>query len=342
MMPISARRTCRMAIVVALATAIAYAMAMPLPHLAPILAITLTSEPGPPPGLKGLIGLLVAVAATLSTGLIMIPLLLNYPFPAVLIILLGLYTTTMISIKLDQKPIGVLFAIGLTMIPAAGMVNYSLGVTVIEGLLSAVTIAIVCQWLVYPWLPENPGKIPAKNLITMDQARWLALRATLIVLPPVLLAFTNPSLYLAAILKSLALGQQGTEISAREAGRELLGSTALAGGMSILFWFALQTSPTLWFFTLWMILFTGYGAAKLYGVIAGRFTPSFWQNTLVTMLILLGPAVQDSANGKDVYQAFIMRFGLLIAVTLYAWLAIAALNWLRARIQHQPVLIPTT
>jgi hypothetical protein len=331
-----------MAIVVALATAIAYAMAMPLPHLAPILAITLTSEPGPPPGLKGLIGLLVAVAATLSTGLIMIPLLLNYPFPAVLIILLGLYTTTMISIKLDQKPIGVLFAIGLTMIPAAGMVNYSLGVTVIEGLLSAVTIAIVCQWLVYPWLPENPGKIPAKNLITMDQARWLALRATLIVLPPVLLAFTNPSLYLAAILKSLALGQQGTEISAREAGRELLGSTALAGGMSILFWFALQTSPTLWFFTLWMILFTGYGAAKLYGVIAGRFTPSFWQNTLVTMLILLGPAVQDSANGKDVYQAFIMRFGLLIAVTLYAWLAIAALNWLRARIQHQPVLIPTT
>ena len=342
MMPISARRTCRMAIVVALATAIAYAMAMPLPHLAPILAITLASEPGPPPGLKGLIGLLVAVAATLSTGLIMIPLLLNYPFPAVLIILLGLYTTTMISIKLDQKPIGVLFAIGLTMIPAAGMVNYSLGVTVIEGLLSAVTIAIVCQWLVYPWLPENPGKIPAKNLITMDQARWLALRATLIVLPPVLLAFTNPSLYLAAILKSLALGQQGTEISAREAGRELLGSTALAGGMSILFWFALQTSPTLWFFTLWMILFTGYGAAKLYGVIAGRFTPSFWQNTLVTMLILLGPAVQDSANGKDVYQAFIMRFGLLIAVTLYAWLAIAALNWLRARIQHQPVLIPTT
>jgi hypothetical protein len=329
-----------MAIVVALATAIAYGIGMPLPHLAPILAITLTSEPAPPPGLKGLLGLLVAVAATLSTGLIMIPLLLNYPFPAVLIILLGLYTSTIISIRLDQKPVGVLFAIGLTMIPAAGMVDHSLGVTVIEGLLSAVTIAIVCQWLVYPWLPENPGKIPAKTPITMDQARWLALRATLIVLPPVLLAFTNPSLYLATILKCLALGQQGTEISAREAGRELLGSTALAGCLSILFWFALQTSPTLWFFTLWMLLFSGYGAAKLYQVIPGRFTPSFWQNTLVTMLILLGPAVQDSANGKDVYQAFAMRLGLLIAVTLYAWLAIAALDWVRTRTKPRPILLP--
>ncbi len=341
MVPISAKRTCRMASVVSLATAIAYGMGTPLPHLAPILAITLTAEPAPPPGLKGLLGLLIAVAVTLGTGLILIPLLLNYPFSAVLIISLGLYTSTMISIKLDQKPVGVLFAIGLTMIPAAGMMDYSLGLSVIEGLLCAVTIAIISQWLVYPWLQENPNSIPAKTVMTVDQVRWLALRATLIVLPPVLLAFTNPLLYLATILKSLALGQQGTEVSAREAGRELLGSTALAGGMSILFWFALQTSPTLWFFTLWMILFTGYGAAKLYGVIAGRFTPSFWQNTLVTMLILLGPAVQDSANGKDVYQAFMMRFGLLIAVTLYAWLAIAALNWLRARIQRQPVLIPT-
>lgn len=329
-----------MAIVVALATSIAYGISMPLPHLAPILAITLTSTPAPPPGLKGMLGLLVAAGATLGTGLIMIPLLLNYPLSAVLIISLALYTSTIISIKLDQKPVGVLFAIGLTMIPAAGMVDYSLGVTVIEGMLSAITIAIICQWLVYPWLPENPVTNSPKILITVDQARWLALRATLIVLPPVLLAFTNPSLYLATILKSLALGQQGTEISAREAGRELLGSTTLAGCLSILFWFALQTSPTLWFFTLWMLLFCGYGAAKLYRVIPGRFTPSFWQNTLVTMLILLGPAVQDSANGKDVYQAFAVRLGLLIAITLYAWLAIAVLDWIRAITKRRPILAP--
>jgi hypothetical protein len=37
------------------------------------------------------------------------------------------------------------------------------------------------------------------------------------------------------------------------------------------------------------------------------------------MLILLGPAFEDSASGKDVYAAFAVRMGLFVAVTLYAW-----------------------
>ena len=49
------------------------------------------------------------------------------------------------------------------------------------------------------------------------------------------------------------------------------------------------------------------------------------------MLILLGPAVQDSANGKDVYMAFAVRMGLFIVLTLYAWTAISFLEFLRNR-----------
>ena len=340
MMPIAARRTCRMALVVSLAASIAYSVGMPLPYLAATLAIQLTATPAPPPGLKGLLGLLVAVASTLCVGLVMIPLLLNYPLTAVLIISVGLYASTIISIKLGNRPAGVLFTVGLTMIPAAGMVDYSLGVTVIEGLLLGMLITVICQWLVYPWLPEDPRSIEPAAVITVDKAHWLAMRATLIVLPAVMLAFSNPSLYLATILKSLMLAQQGTEVSARVAGRELLGSTALGGCLAMLFWFALQTSPTLWFFALWMLLFVGYGASKLYGAIPGRFTPSFWQNTLVTMVLLLGPAIQDSANGKDVYQAFAVRIGLFLAVTLYAWLAIAALDRFRQVIRRESTALP--
>jgi peptidoglycan/LPS O-acetylase OafA/YrhL len=51
----------------------------------------------------------------------------------------------------------------------------------------------------------------------------------------------------------------------------------------------------------------------------------------MTMLILLGSAVQDSANGDDVYKAFMIRMALFIAVTLYAWLAIYLLERLRTR-----------
>ena len=111
----------------------------------------------------------------------------------------------------------------------------------------------------------------------------------------------------------------------------LLSTPFLAGCFAILFWFALQTSPTLWMFFLWTLVFGGYCAAKIYGAFASRFTPSFWQNAIVTLLILLGPAVQDSATGKDVYQAFAVRLSLFVGVTVYAWLAIMALEGWRSR-----------
>ena len=121
----------------------------------------------------------------------------------------------------------------------------------------------------------------------------------------------------------------------------VLGATFLAGLLAILFWFALKICPSLWMFFLWMLLFGIYFAAKLYGVVASRFPPSFWQDVVVNLLILLGPAVEDSATGKDPYEAFAVRFSLFVAVTLYAWLAIVALEWLRARRRGvMPTLAP--
>ena len=84
-------------------------------------------------------------------------------------------------------------------------------------------------------------------------------------------------------------------------------------------------------FFLWTLLLGIFLAGKFYGVLATRYPPSFWQNVLVTMLILLGPAVEDSASGKDVYKAFAVRMGLFLLITLYAWMALIFLEWLRAR-----------
>jgi len=92
---------------------------------------------------------------------------------------------------------------------------------------------------------------------------------------------------------------------------------------------------------LWMLLFGIYFSGKFYQLIASRFPASFWQNVVVTMLILLGPAVEDSANGKDVYAAFAVRMGLFVAVTLYAWLAVYVLEHLRTRrLRRLPLPVP--
>ena len=53
------------------------------------------------------------------------------------------------------------------------------------------------------------------------------------------------------------------------------------------------------------------------------------------MLILIGPAVEDSASGKDVYSAFFIRSALLILITLYALLAIHFLEYLNSRYRNE-------
>ena len=77
-------------------------------------------------------------------------------------------------------------------------------------------------------------------------------------------------------------------------------------------------------------------ARKLFALSASRQSPAFWLNSLTTMIILLGQSVQDSANGKDVVQAFAVRMSLFIAVTLYACLMV---QWLDR--QRQPSSLPT-
>jgi hypothetical protein len=93
----------------------------------------------------------------------------------------------------------------------------------------------------------------------------------------------------------------------------------------------LGIATNLWMFFWLILLFGVYFASKLYRLIRSRFPASFWLNVATTMLILLGPAVEDSANGKDVYTAFAVRMGLFVAVTLYAWLAVYVLEYLRTR-----------
>ena len=283
--------------------------------------------------MKGLLGLILVMLSLLCTGLMLIPMLVNYPVSAVLIIAAGLYFSTYLTVKLGKGLVGTLLTLGITIIPAAGLADFYSGVVVIKAMALGIGLAVICQWLVYPFFPEDPAAAGAAKPTPSDadDSNWIALRVMLIVLPPFLMSLANPSMYLKLIMKAVALGQQGSEVSARTAGKELLGSTFLGGCFAILFWFALKIYPNLWMFFLWMLLFGIYFSSKLYRLNPSRFSASFWINVFMTMLILLGSAVQDSATGNDVYKAFIIRMALFIAVTLYAWLAIYLLERLRTR-----------
>jgi len=157
-------------------------------------------------------------------------------------------------------------------------------------------------------------------------------------MPVFVLALTNPSFYMAAIMKTVALSQQAGETDALHAGRELVGSTLMGALIALAVWLGLSLWPSLWMLMLWMMAAALWAGSALFGARRTTFRPSFWSNALITSLILLGPAIEDSANGKSVLEGGVMRVSLFIGVALYAWATVWVLERWRAR-RPRPIAV---
>ena len=339
---IRARRALRLATGTALCLAASFGLGLPIPFVAPVLAVLLLATLNQPLPFKAALVLALAALLTTGSGLLLIPVLRYYPLSGVLLIGLCLFLVFRFGLRGGNALIVTFLVIGLTMISSAGVADFGLAATVIEALVKGLLLAVLAvagsHWLFAepadaPPSPNPPGLPPAET------AR-VALRATLIVLPTFLLALIDPASYLPIILKAVSLGQQSSTSHTHSAGRELVGSTLLGGLLAILLWCALSLFVHLWMFFLWMLLFGLVLARKLYRLSPTRLSPGFWLNSLITMIILLGQSVQDSAAGKDVYTAFAIRMGLFIAVTLYACLMVNLLEQRRA-LPAAPTSLPT-
>ncbi|MEJ8863353.1 DUF2955 domain-containing protein [Pseudomonas jessenii] len=331
--PPRGQRALRLSFGTALCLAASFGLALPIPFLSPMLALMMLAAMNRPLPFKASLGLILILMLTTGTGLLLIPLLRYYPFSGVLLVGLCLFLAFGYGLRGGNPLVATFLVVGLTLISSAGTAEFALALEVIvalvKGLFLAVTTLTISHWL-FPDPASAPAAKPGPSL-TPTESGWLALRATLVVLPTFLLAMIDPASYLPIIMKAVSLGQQSCATSARTAGQELLGSTLLGGLMAILFWCALSLFVNLWMFFLWMLLFGLLVARKLYGVAMTRQPPSFWLNSLATLIILLGQSVQDSAAGKDVYTAFAIRMGLFILVTLYACVMVHLLDMRRER-----------
>ena len=104
-----------------------------------------------------------------------------------------------------------------------------------------------------------------------EAAAWIALRATVIVMPVFVLALTNPSLYLAAIMKTVTLGQQAGETTARSAGKELVGSTLMGALVGACVWLGLSLLANLWMLALWLMAAALWCGSAMFGSAAHAF-----------------------------------------------------------------------
>jgi hypothetical protein len=223
--------------------------------------------------------------------------------------------------------------ISFALIPVAGVADQALvGMLSVSLAVGIVTGAFVSRFsnAFFPDPPGPGGGDAGGQVVDEGTAAWIALRATLIVMPVYVLALTNPSVYLAATMKTVALGQQAGETNARNAGRELVGSTLMGALVAACIWCGLSLLPNLWMLTLWMMAAAWWTGSAMFGARATAFRPSFWSNALITALILLGPAIEDSASGKSVLEASAVRTCLFVGVALYAWATVWVLEHWRA------------
>ncbi|MCE9657653.1 MAG: DUF2955 domain-containing protein [Burkholderiales bacterium] len=323
----------RLAIGMGLAVLIAYGLALPMPFAACLLAVVLLCKPGPPiPFLKGMV-LAAIVGALLVAGVLLVPILEHYPLTGILLTATLLYAVYFKG-ALDASPLTVILVIAITFIPVAGVADQALvtalSTTVAVGLGTGIVVSGLSHSL-FPDPPPAAGMAAAPPPVSRETARRAALQATLVMMPVFVIALTNPALYLAAIIKTGGLGQQAGATNAGAAGRELVGSTLMGAAMALAVWLGLSLWPTLWMLMLWLVAAALWAGRRLVRIKATTSPPSFWLNALTTMLILLGPAIEDAAVGKDVVGASVTRVSLFLAVALYAWSTVWILDRWRAR-----------
>lgn len=329
------RRAVRLATGTALCTALSYGLALPVPFIAPVLAWLLLSTLNQPLPWQAAVKLALVAAITTSTGLLLITLLRYYPVSAVLLVGCCLYLAFAFGLRGGNALVVTFIVIGLCLISSAGVASFALASMVIAALLKGLILAVATVTFSHWLFPETAGPIAPviRPVMAGEQVRQTALQGVLIVLPTFVLALLDPAGFLPIILKAATLGQQTTALQARHAGRELVGSTLLGGLLAITFWCALSLFVHLWMLMLWTLLFGLLLARRQYGLVASRFAPGFWLNTMLTMIILLGQSIQDSALGKDVYTAFAIRMGLFTGLAVYAGLMV---RWLGGRLNAQP------
>jgi hypothetical protein len=226
-----------------------------------------------------------------------------------------------------------LLVVAFTLIPVAGVAEQALVTAISVTLAVGIAVGSLVGGVSHAFFPDapEPGREGSQGTRpSRETASWIALRGTLVVMPVFVLALTDPSFYLAAIMKTPSsraaggfdrhpLGRSGTGGIDPDGGGDgpgrLVRPVAVAqpvdaaavddGGRAVGRRAALPRQAT-------------------------AFPPVFWNNALITMLILLGPAIEDSASGTGVLGASAVRVGLFVGVALYAWATVWLLERWRA------------
>jgi uncharacterized membrane protein YccC len=331
--PVASRRILRMALGVALCLVCSQAIGWPLAFLAPMITALVLGLPMPAPSLRQSIVFTLALLSPMVFSLGLLPLLHHARWAGVLMLGLALFHTFLFTARGGPAVIGNFMTVGLTLVVTIGSVAPALLPLLLPALATGVVCGFVFVSLAHALLPDPPAdpapgagrrKAPTAEPPDPIEARRSALRSLCIVFPLALvfLCSSASTSYTAVMIKVAAVGQQATAGDTRAMARSLLLSTFWGGIAAIVCWQVLSIWPSLLLYALLIAL-----ASLIIGrfIFAGRAMhpqASTASYALVTLLIVLGPAVGDGPTSSGAGAAFWSRLMLFVLVAVYGSLSV--------------------
>lgn len=332
-LPQAEARCWRLAAGFGLATLIGYGAFPSLGYIFVFTALLLLMPPAPAPKPGQIVQLLIVAAIAVAWGAILGQILFRIPLLGLILLSIGLVAAFTLQItKPALAPVASLFILGHTIIPILSGSTPALGPIFFYIIAGGTIFAITIGWTVQAFFPERSAPLPPPPFT--GEVRWVALRAMMIIFPPILLVLSDTA-YMPLLIKGAFLAIQAEATIARNQARELIGATLIGGLFAFALWISLRLMPDLFVFALAMATMGLIVGRNMYGVTKTRQPFSFWQMVVVTVIVIIGPSVSDPVFGSDADALFLIRIGLFLALSIYAVLMVAMLDEIRRILRNR-------
>jgi hypothetical protein len=341
-MQIAHVRILRLAFGTAAALWVSQVIAWDMSFVAPVIAMFILALPLPAPGLKSGILFVAALSLSLYAGLLLLPALIDYPLVGILLLIIALFWSFYYTASGGSAVLGTFATVGIAMSTAVGSVSIDAALGLVGGMTLNTLIGVLFVWIAHALIPDSkaeadtagpapsrpPGEPPDKA-----EARYSAYRSLLIVFPVCLwfMLSSASTSYVPVMIKVASMGQQATMEGTRAAGRSLILSTLIGGAGAIIGWNLLRIAPTLSVYTVLIALGALVMGPRIFQGKAMHPQAGTWSYGYLTMIVILAPAVTDSAGGSSADAAFWSRLLMFLLATLYSYAAIYVVDALRPR-----------
>lgn len=311
-------------------------------YIAPVITMFILALPIPALKLKQGVGLVLALTLSMYAGMFLLPRLLNQPMVGLLLLILALYWSFYFTAKGGSAVIGTFLTIGIAMSTAVGTVSVDALIMVIQGIAAGAIGGVVFVWIAHAILPDSlaadgpaaPAAMPPPAAaVDLREARWNAFRSLVIVLPVAVwfLLSAASSAYVPVMIKVASMGQQASNDATRVAGSSLVMSTLIGGAGAVIGWQVLRIVPTLSVYTLLIALGALVIGPRIFRGKGMHPDAETWSYAYLTMIVILAPAVMDSAGGAAAGAKFLDRLLMFALTTIYAVVAVYVFDAFRPR-----------